>query len=42
MEEFGISDAAAVFSAIESYNLPRPVNWGGGPGVFKGDVAQVL
>jgi hypothetical protein len=24
--------AADVFSSIDSYNLPRPVNWGGGPG----------
>ena len=26
--------AAAIFSAVESFNLPRPVNWHTGPGTM--------
>jgi len=34
------SQAAAVFTAVESYNLPRPVNWVNGPGGLTPDAAQ--
>merc|ERR1719398_226919 len=32
--------AASLFSRIESYNLPRPVNWLGGPGGWQSDSKQ--
>lgn len=43
--EFGatgdVAQAAAdVFASIDSYQLPRPVVWGGGPGNFTADPKQ--
>lgn len=42
MEEFGISDPSSVFMKIDSFNLPRPVSWSGGPGALHPDVGQVV
>ena len=41
MEEFGIFDPAVVFMKIESFSLPRPVAWSGGPGALQPDGGQV-
>ncbi|XP_062522474.1 uncharacterized protein LOC134197211 isoform X2 [Corticium candelabrum] len=42
MQEFGISDASSVFTKIESFNLPRPVTWSGGPGALHPDSGQCM
>jgi hypothetical protein len=34
------SSAALIFESIESFNLPRPVNWIGGPGGLSADASK--
>eukprot|EP00117_Sycon_ciliatum_P037015 scpid25772/ scgid27766/ len=38
--EFGIEDPAAIFISIDSFHLPRPVAWSGGPGGWKADLKE--
>eukprot|EP00118_Oscarella_pearsei_P019329 m.204509 g.204509 ORF g.204509 m.204509 type:complete len:965 (+) comp39649_c0_seq9:56-2950(+) len=40
IEEFGIADPATIFSAIDSFNMPRPVSWSGGPGGWGANLGQ--
>jgi hypothetical protein len=40
MEEFGVFDPSDIFMKIESFNLPRPVTWSGGPGGFQPNAQQ--